>query len=149
MIRRCLLAFAVLACVAGQAWAEPADGNLYAGKVAVSAATAKSAVVGRATGERRPADCYGIPWCGCWLRHHLGLKDVRLNLAHNWSKYFGRSAGKTPAVGDVAVFYHRHVGIVTGIIDSRHVMVLSGNDGHAVRERPRDIRSIAEFRTPT
>src|ERR1700744_5276875 len=33
----------------------------------------------------RPRDCYGIEWCGCWLRHYFGLADRSLNLARRWA----------------------------------------------------------------
>jgi hypothetical protein len=89
----------------------------------------------------RPRDCYGIAWCGCWLRHHLGLNDVRLNLARAWAKV-GTAAA--PAVGVVVVWAH-HVGIITGH-DGNNWVVTSGNDGHAVRTRPRSLARAIAFR---
>jgi hypothetical protein len=89
----------------------------------------------------RPRDCYGIAWCGCWLRHHLGIDDVRLNLARAWSKV-GEAAA--PAVGVIVVWAH-HVGIITGH-DGTNWVVTSGNDGHAVRTRPRSLKGAIAFR---
>jgi hypothetical protein len=51
----------------------------------------------------RPSDCPHA-YCGCGLRKHLGLLDVRLNLASNWLKYFPREP--SPRVGLAAVRRH-------------------------------------------
>jgi hypothetical protein len=91
----------------------------------------------------RPAACSGIPWCGCWLRLRLGIDDARLNLARAWAGVGTAAAG--PAEGVVAVWRH-HVGIITGVLDDGRIMLLSGNDGHAVRERPRSTRGVIAFR---
>lgn len=93
--------------------------------------------------EGRPADCYGIPWCGCFLRHYLGLADRGLNLAANWA---GVGRPTVPHAGAVVVWRH-HVGIIRSEPDSRGVaVVLSGNDGRMVRERPRSLRGAIAFR---
>ena len=62
------------------------------------------------SGGVRPADCYGIPWCGCFVRHKLGIADTAYNWAPNWFKW-GHSSG--PCVGCVAVSYH-HVALIVG-----------------------------------
>jgi hypothetical protein len=91
----------------------------------------------------RPSDCYGIAWCGCWLRHHLGLSDVRLNLARAWAT-IGSAA--TPAIGVIVVWAH-HVGIITGH-DGSNWIVTSGNAGnsrHALTQS-RSLRGAIAFR---
>jgi hypothetical protein len=81
-------------------------------------------------------------WCGWWLGHHLGLGNRTLWLARNWAGV-GRNAGG-PRVGAVVVWRH-HVGIITGHAGGKWI-VKSGNDGHAVRERPRSISGAIAFR---
>lgn len=91
----------------------------------------------------RPRDCYGIPWCGCWLRHHFGINDVRLNLARAWAKV-GTAA--EPAIGVIVVWWH-HVGVITGF-DGHNWIVTSGNDGHGnvAGTRPRSLHGAIAFR---
>jgi hypothetical protein len=91
-----------------------------------------------AHGGGRPA-----AWCGWWLGHHLGMANRNLWLARNWASV-GHNAGG-PRVGAVVVWRH-HVGIITGRAGSKWV-VKSGNDGHAVRERPRSIAGAIAFRS--
>ena len=92
----------------------------------------------------RPSDCYGIPWCGCWLRHALGVKDAAYNLARNWTHY-GRDA-HGPDVGVVVVWPH-HVGRIVGRGTSGGWVVESGNDGHRVRARVRSLAGAIAFRS--
>jgi hypothetical protein len=89
----------------------------------------------------RPADCYGIPWCGCWLRHYFGLANRALNLARNWAHY---GHATSPHIGAIVVWPH-HVGVISGRNGSQWV-VTSGNDGHAVRTRPRSLAGAIAFR---
>jgi hypothetical protein len=91
----------------------------------------------------RPAACAGIPWCGCWLRLHLGLSDVRLNLARAWASV-GTDAGG-PGEDVIAVWRH-HVGIIKAYLGGDRILLLSGNDGHAVRQRVRSTRGIIAYR---
>jgi hypothetical protein len=91
----------------------------------------------------RPSDCRGIPWCGCYMRHLLGVSDRSYNLARNWAHY-GRPT--SPHVGALVVWPH-HVGRIVGQDRGRWI-VLSGNDGHAVRERPRSLAGAIAFREP-
>ena len=81
-------------------------------------------------------------WCGWWLGRHLGMSRRDHWLARNWARV-GHSAGK-PGVGVVVVWRH-HVGIITGRAGAKWV-IKSGNDGHAVRERPRSISGAIAFR---
>ena len=70
------------------------------------------------------------------------MSNRNLWLARNWASV-GRSAGG-PRVGAVVVWRH-HVGIITGRAGGKWI-VKSGNDGHAVRERPRSIAGAIAFR---
>ena len=89
----------------------------------------------------RPADCYGIPWCGCYMRHIMGVASREYNLARNWAHY---GHATSPHVGAIVVWSH-HVGKIVGQVNGEWV-VLSGNDGHAVRERPRSLAGAIAFR---
>jgi hypothetical protein len=82
-------------------------------------------------------------WCGWWLGHHLGMNNRNLWLARNWASVGANAGG--PRVGAVVVWRH-HVGIITGRAGSQWV-VKSGNDGHAVRERPRSLAGAIAFRS--
>jgi hypothetical protein len=81
-------------------------------------------------------------WCGWWLAQHLGNPDRRLWLARNWASVGSNAGG--PGIG-VVVVWRNHVGIITGRAGSQWV-VKSGNDGNAVRERPRSIANAVAFR---
>lgn len=90
----------------------------------------------------RPKGCPG-PWCGCWYSlHKFGRIIPRLNLARNWAKEGTPAHG--PGVGVTVVWPH-HVGEIVGR-GKRGWIVLSGNDGHAVRERERSLRGAIAFR---
>lgn len=88
---------------------------------------------------------FGRPaaWCGWWLGQQLGMTDRRLWTARNWASVGSSSGG--PRVGAVVVWPH-HVGIITGRAGNKWV-VKSGNDGHRVRERPRDLSRAIAFRS--
>jgi hypothetical protein len=91
----------------------------------------------------RPSDCYGIPWCGCYLRHLLGIADRELNRAVAWA-HWGHAT--YAHAGAVAVWRH-HVGIIRGGPDQTgRWLVESGNDGHAVRTRYRSLARAIAFR---
>lgn len=88
-------------------------------------------------------------WCMWWLRRHLGIAKSAFpkwgeNIARN-GKYIG-SPASGPAPGVIVVWNH-HVGIITGGSPG-HWVVLSGNDGHAVRERERPLHGVIAFRWP-
>jgi uncharacterized protein (TIGR02594 family) len=99
---------------------------------------------GLSTTHRRPR-----AWCGWWLSRHLGIHDRRLWRALAW-RHVGRAA-RGPAIGVVAIWSRGggkgHVGIITGKTD-RGWVVLSGNDGNAVRERVRSVSNAIAFRWP-
>lgn len=98
---------------------------------------------------RRPAGCPRT-WCGCWLARHLGLHDRKLWLARNWTRVGRPAAG--PAPGVVAVYARGrgggHVGIIKRVVDRNTVVLLSGNDDGAVRERERSTAGVIAYRVP-
>ena len=80
-------------------------------------------------------------WCGWYMRHLLGVADPAYNLARNWA-HWGRSGA--PGVGAVVVWRH-HVGKIVGQENGQWI-IQSGNDGHAVRTRPRSIAGAIAIR---
>lgn len=90
----------------------------------------------------RPSGCPARAWCGCWLASHLGISDRSLWLARNWARV-GHSAGG-PQVGAIVVWRH-HVGKIKAVEGNR-ILVLSGNDGRAVRERWRTTSGVIAYR---
>lgn len=82
-------------------------------------------------------------WCGWWLGQHLGRLDRKLWLARNWASEGSNAGG--PGIGVVAVWRH-HVGIIVGQTSGGQWIMQSGNDGGAVRTRPRSMRGVIAFR---
>jgi hypothetical protein len=80
-------------------------------------------------------------WCGWYMRKLLGVADPSYNLARNWA-HWGHSGA--PGVGAVVVWAH-HVGKIVGREGGQWV-IQSGNDGHAVRTRPRSIAGAIAIR---
>jgi hypothetical protein len=97
----------------------------------------KQSMADHAIGRGRPA-----AWCGWWLGHHLGMPLRRLWVARNWADVGSNAGG--PGVGVIVVWPH-HVGIITGR-DRSEWVVKSGNDGRAVRERPRSLARVIAYR---
>lgn len=91
----------------------------------------------------RPAGCPHA-WCGCWLGKHLGLANKSLWRAASWAGVGLNAGGPAPNV--IAVWRH-HVGLIRAV-DRGHILLLSGNDGHAVRQRWRSTRGIIAYRWP-
>jgi hypothetical protein len=82
-------------------------------------------------------------WCGWYARSLVGSDPgPAYNLARNWTRW-GRPA--SPGIGVMVVWSH-HVGQITGRTADGQWIVKSGNDGHAVRERPRSIAGAIAFR---
>ena len=75
------------------------------------------------------------------MRQIMGVADRSYNLARNWA-HFGYAT--SPHVGAIVVWPH-HVGKIVGR-DGDRWLVLSGNDGHAVRTRPRSLAGAIAFR---
>ena len=70
-----------------------------------------------------------------------GIRDRALWIARNWA-HVGTPTHAQPGV--IVVWPH-HVGKITAV-DGRRIKVLSGNDGHAVRNRWRSMRGIIALR---
>jgi hypothetical protein len=82
-------------------------------------------------------------WCGWYMRGQVGSDPgPSYNLARSWAHY-GSDAGG-PSVGAIVVWRH-HVGKIVGHENGQWV-VQSGNDGHAVRTRPRSLAGAIAFR---
>ena len=83
-------------------------------------------------------------WCGWFMRHLESVSDRAYNLARNWTRWGAPAGG--PRVGAIVVWPH-HVGKIVGDQDQRgRWLVLSGNDGHAVRTRYRSVSGAIGFR---
>jgi hypothetical protein len=93
----------------------------------------------------RPAHCPARRWCGCYMAVHLGIQSRSLWVARNWARV-GHPAGG-PGAGVVAVWRH-HVGLIKAV-DGNRILVLSGNDGQAVRERWRTTTGVIAYRAPS
>ena len=91
----------------------------------------------RGRDQARPA-----AWCGWEMRRLVGADPgPSFNLARNWA-HWGRSG---PAgIGAVVVWAH-HVGKIVGRKDGEWI-IESGNDGHALRSRPRSIAGAIAIR---
>ena len=64
------------------------------------------------------------------------------NLARSWARYGSNAGG--PSIGAIVVWRH-HVGKIVGHENGQWI-VQSGNDGHAVRTRPRSVANAIAFR---
>ena len=82
-------------------------------------------------------------WCGWFMRTQVGSDPgPQFNLARSWARYGSNAGG--PAVGAIVVWRH-HVGKIVGQENGQWI-VQSGNDGHAVRTRPRSLAGAIAFR---
>jgi hypothetical protein len=82
-------------------------------------------------------------WCGWYMRGQVGSDPgPSYNLARSWARY-GSDAGG-PSVGAIVVWRH-HVGKIVAHENGQWI-VQSGNDGHAVRARPRSLAGAIAFR---
>ena len=73
-------------------------------------------------------------WCGWYMRTRHG-GGPEMNIAWNWRRY---GSPGSPQVGAIVVWRH-HVGEIVGQASNGQWIVLSGNDSHRVRQRPRSI----------
>jgi hypothetical protein len=99
-----------------------------------------------AGGHHHYASSGGRPraWCGWYMRGQVGSDPgPSFNLARSWAHYGSNAGG--PQVGAIVVWSH-HVGKIVGRENGQWV-VQSGNDGHAVRTRPRSLAGAIAFRT--
>ena len=93
---------------------------------------------GRSRSGGRPA-----AWCGWYMRSQVGADPgPQYNLARSWAHYGSNAGG--PSVGTIVVWSH-HVGKIVGQENGQWI-VESGNDGHAVRTRPRSLAGAIAFR---
>jgi hypothetical protein len=82
-------------------------------------------------------------WCGWFMRSQVGSDPgPTYNLARSWARYGSNAGG--PSVGAIVVWPH-HVGKIVGQENGQWI-VQSGNDGHAVRTRPRSLAGAIAFR---
>jgi hypothetical protein len=82
-------------------------------------------------------------WCGWYMRTQVGADPgPQYNLARAWAHYGSNAGG--PSVGAIVVWPH-HVGRIVGHENGQWI-VQSGNDGHAVRVRPRSLAGAIAFR---
>lgn len=103
--------------------------------------------------DDRPELCPPQDWCGCWLATYLHIADQKLWrelwVARNWATYGQPAEG--PAPGVIAVYGRGaggHVGIVTSVRRAGFVVLKSGNDNGAVRERERSTEGVIAWRIP-
>lgn len=158
MLRTVILAacFCALACLSSVAEARPANlsGNLAGCSDPVMRpchVDFSDHQVGRKNRHGPTAGLGSRPraWCGWYLSRYLGKNDRRLWRALAW-RHVGRAA-HGPAIGVVVIWSRGrgrgHVGIITGKT-ARGWVILSGNDGNAVRERVRSVSTAIAFRWP-
>jgi len=82
-------------------------------------------------------------WCGWFMRGQVGNDPgPSFNLARSWAHYGSNAGG--PSVGVIVVWRH-HVGKIVGHENGQWI-IQSGNDGRAVRTRPRSIAGAIAFR---
>lgn len=103
----------------------------------------------RSAGYERPMERFSggygprpLEWCGWEMRHLVGGDPgPSYNLARNWA-HWGHAG---PAgIGAIVVWPH-HVGKIVGRTGGEWV-IESGNDGHALRTRPRSIAGTIAIR---
>jgi|SRR5581483_69154 len=90
--------------------------------------------------DARPSDCYGIPWCGCYLRHLLGIADKSFNSASRW---FAWGHNSQPCAGCVAVSRH-HVALIVGGSPGNWIV----KQGNPLRYGHDALRWAVAFRSP-
>src|SRR3981081_3708317 len=128
--------------------------DMYSGGAATSADFGSSSVVPEA---RRyiggnPTD-RGSLWCARFMNMVLqrtGYRGTGSDLARSFASYGQRVSG--PQVGAIAVMGRRgggHVGVVSGIDAHGNPIVVSGNNGHRVRETPVSRGRIYAYVMPT
>lgn len=86
---------------------------------------------------------HGLPWCGIWMSQHTGIHSPGLALARNWAHVGSPADG--PGPGIIGVLPH-HVFQVLQVLARGMVLAISGNDGNAVRTRPRSTAGVIAWR---
>ncbi len=116
-------------------WTSQATTGLFASAGSAPSDQGNARYRGRSRG--RPA-----AWCGWEMRHLVGADPgPSFNLARNWTRW-GRSGAA--GIGAVVVWPH-HVGKIVGQENGEWI-IESGNDGHALRTRPRSIAGAIAIR---
>jgi hypothetical protein len=112
------------------------------------ATTGLFASAGSARSEQSNARYHGrgggppAAWCGWEMRRLVGADPgPSFNLARNWTRW-GRPGAA--GIGAVVVWPH-HVGKIVGKENGEWI-IESGNDGHALRTRPRSIAGAIAIR---
>jgi hypothetical protein len=83
-------------------------------------------------------------WCGWEMRRLVGEDPgPAFNLARAWARWGHPAPG--PAPGVIGVMPH-HVFKVIDVLGPGRVLAISGNDGHAVRTRPRSTKGVIAWR---
>jgi len=91
-------------------------------------------------------------WCARFINFVLkraGYRGTGSDMALSFAKYGHRVSG--PRVGAIAVLRRKgggHVGIVTAVPGKGRIRLISGNDGHRVRERVRSTRAVIAYVMP-
>jgi hypothetical protein len=120
------------------AWQAPQ----YAAPAAFGAAAPGVDAYPQHSAYRGPVGGRPAAWCGWEMRQLVGSDPgPSFNLARNWA-HWGRPG--PVGVGAVVVWPH-HVGKIVGQENGEWV-VESGNDGHALRTRPRSIAGAIAVR---
>ena len=85
-----------------------------------------------------------LEWCGWWMRQHLGGHyGPEFNVALNWLNVGRPLDGPRP--GAIGVKTH-HVFQVVRVVDSGHVLAISGNDHNAILTRIRPTSDVIGWR---
>jgi hypothetical protein len=97
---------------------------------------AMAAAAGSVIGSR-PAGC-PHRYCGCGLRKHLGISDVRLNLASNWARLLPHEGGPRPGLAAVR---RGHVMYIEAAAGNGQWLIRDYNSGGGLsRMHVRDVR---------
>ena len=93
----------------------------------IAPSSLSAGIVSSGSGESasRPGDCYGIAWCGCFMRHYKGIADRSLNLARNWASVGSPTSAHSGAI----VVWRGHVGELRSEPVGGYALVYSGNNG--------------------
>lgn len=74
--------------------------------------------------DKRPKNCYGIPWCGCYMRTRVSHDPgPAYNLAANWAR-FGHAS---ELVVDAIVVHRHHVDMVQKVLGNSKYLAVGGN----------------------
>ncbi len=92
---------------------------------------------------------HGLPWCGMWMESHTGIHGPgNLAMAREWAHVGQPAPG--PAPGVIGVMPHHVFQVIEVLGRDRHgnetVLAISGNDGNAVRTRPRSTAGVIAWR---